>query len=180
MTDTLTHLSREAMGRDHNALADLIRDRSFTYFEHTYLESANGERRISFRALECAVEHWLVQFEEVRIARGATVAIAVADPIDFSAVFLAVIASGRWAAPLDPEASVRDDGGPVHALSRVRADFIVADRPLPGGSDTRGADLLEAPSLFLGFAPGRTDTRPASTGSSGPPVQDGGVVLSSS
>jgi acyl-CoA synthetase (AMP-forming)/AMP-acid ligase II len=180
MTDTLTHLSPEAMGREDNALAELIRDRSFTYFEHTYLESANGERRLSFRALECAVEHWLVQFEEVRLARGAAVAIAVADPIDFSAVFLAVIASGRWAAPLDPEACVRGDGGVVHALSRVQADFIVADRPLPEGSGTHGADLLGAPSLFVGFTPGRSDTTPASTGSSGPAGHGGGVVLSSS
>jgi acyl-coenzyme A synthetase/AMP-(fatty) acid ligase len=87
--------------------------------EQTYLQSANDERRLSFRGLKRAVEQWAMQFEELGLARGSTVAIAIADPIEFSGAFLAIVASGRWAAPLDPNCAAHGSAGLASAVSRV-------------------------------------------------------------
>jgi acyl-CoA synthetase (AMP-forming)/AMP-acid ligase II len=77
------------------------------------------------------VEGWGDTLEESGVAPGSTVGLVIADPIDFSVAFLGTIASGRWAAPLDPSTPAP---GLEAALARVQAHIVFSDPPTtPGG-----------------------------------------------
>src|ERR1700722_10452942 len=94
-----------------NPLADLIRERSSLLGETTFLESAPGSRTLSFRRLDHVVSGWRTKLDDAGPAPGARVAVAIADPMDFCEVFLGVLASGRWAAPLDPRIPIDGPAG---------------------------------------------------------------------
>jgi acyl-CoA synthetase (AMP-forming)/AMP-acid ligase II len=79
------------------------------------------------------MDQWAITLERAGVGAGSTVGLVVSDPVEFSVVFLATIASGRWAAPLDPSTPVLGPGGLVAASARVQADVIVADRARPDG-----------------------------------------------
>jgi acyl-CoA synthetase (AMP-forming)/AMP-acid ligase II len=114
-------------------LAGLIRRRSHDLGDQPYLEHARSDRCLSYRQLDDGVTQWSAMVREMGLAPGAAVAIDITDPLAFSCAFLGVIASGRWAAPLDPKLSHEGDGGLVAVVARVRADHVVADRPAPHG-----------------------------------------------
>jgi acyl-CoA synthetase (AMP-forming)/AMP-acid ligase II len=126
-------------------LADLIAEQSLRLGGQTYIEHARRERRLTFADLARAVERWAATFERSHIEVGSTVGLVVGDPIDFSVAFLATIANGRWAAPLDPSTPVHGAGGMAAAVARVQADIVVADRSVPGGVDVDWLDLRDVP-----------------------------------
>ena len=70
----------------------------------TYLADAAGPRRIAYRQLGPAVAAWDERLTGAQVPPGATVAVAVRDPLDAAMVLLALIATGRVAAPVDPAA----------------------------------------------------------------------------
>jgi acyl-CoA synthetase (AMP-forming)/AMP-acid ligase II len=157
-------------GLEGGPVLDLIRERSASLGDKTYIEHAREDRRLSFRALEHAVDQWAITLAQVGVEGSSTVGIVVSDPLEFSVAFLATIASGRWAAPLDPSTPVPGAGGLVAAATRVQADVIVADRALPDG--------IDVPWVEIGAAlPGaRAESGPSS------PIMyaSGGAVLASS
>ena len=107
-----------------------------------------------------------------RIGVGSTVGLVISDPIDFSVAFLATIATGRWAAPLDPSTPVHGAGGMTAAIARVEADIVFADRSLPAGLDVDWVDL-GAVSLHGAVTPGPAVIEPRR-------AEAGGAVLASS
>jgi acyl-CoA synthetase (AMP-forming)/AMP-acid ligase II len=152
------------------SLARLIGDRAAGLGHHTYLVHARHDRRVSYRGLNRAVAGWAARWDECGVAPGATVAIAVADPVDFATVFLAVIASGRWAAPLDPGAGPDGPGGAATAAGRLGADHVVADHRAPAGCALGWTHDLDQK--------GGPPRPPRPTFTPGP--DPGGVLLSSS
>jgi acyl-CoA synthetase (AMP-forming)/AMP-acid ligase II len=149
---------------------DLIRERSASLGDKTYVEHARADRRLSFRGLDQAVDRWAVMLARAGVDVGSTVGLVVSDPIEFSVAFLATIASGRWAAPLDPSTPVLGAGGLVAAAGRVQADVIVADRALPDGVDV--------PWIEIGAA--ASEPRAGLSPSSQSTYVSGGAVLASS
>jgi acyl-CoA synthetase (AMP-forming)/AMP-acid ligase II len=111
-------------------LSELIRERSSALGAQSYIEHAREERGLTFRDLEQAVEGWADTLEQSGVAPGATVGLVIADPIAFSIAFLGTIASGRWAAPLDP--GTPGPGLDV-ALARVQAHVVFSDPTTPSG-----------------------------------------------
>ena len=154
------------------SLSDLIEQRASRMGTQTYIEHARRERRLSFRELADDVEHWSGFFERSRIPVGSTVGLVISDPIDFSVAFLATIATGRWAAPLDPSTPVQEAGGMAAAIARVEADIVIADRALPGGLDVDWVHLEDA-SLDRAVIASSTATEPLRS-------ESGGAVLASS
>jgi oxalate---CoA ligase len=130
-----------AGGVEGGPVADLIRHRAASLGDKTYLEHARADRRLSFHDLDRAVDQWAAGLAGAGVEEAATVGLLVSDPIEFSAAFLGTIASGRFAAPLDPNAPVLGSGGVVGAATRVQADVIVADRPRPDGVDMAWVEL---------------------------------------
>ena len=146
-TETIAPTRWDEARLKSNLLAGLIRDRAENLGDRNYLEDARGDRRLSFLALESAVHGWAKQFDESGLSRGVVVAIAIADPIAFSAAFLAIIASGRWVAPLDPGAPIVGAAGLATASARVQADFLIADRPFSRESRVSRSGTMRLLSL---------------------------------
>ena len=71
------------------------------------------------------------------MAADATVGIAISDPLEFAVHFLAIMASGRWVAPLDPMSS---PDGIATAISRLEIAVMVSDGGPQGTSDLDWAD----------------------------------------
>lgn len=120
-----------------NAIADLIRSRSAVYGHAPYLTEARGSRQFSFRDLEHQVSSRIARLEDRGVAGDATVGIAITDPLDFAVHFLAIMASGRWVAPLDPTTSA---DGMATAISRLEIALMVSDGGPLGPSELEWAD----------------------------------------
>ncbi len=118
-----------------NAIAELIRSQSAVYGDAPYLAEARGSRQVSFRDLEQRVSSRIEVLEDRGVAGDATVGIAVADPLEFAVLYLAVMASGRWVAPLD--ASTSADGIDT-AISRLEIALMVSDGGPHGPRGPRG------------------------------------------
>jgi oxalate---CoA ligase len=110
------------------------------------------------------------------------VGIAVSDPVDFSMVFLGVVAAGRVAAPLDPSAPAAELAS---VCGRVAPVVTLADRAAPPGLP---ADWVVLPGGSFDLAePELARSAPWAPSSFGLPVtvgrptpSGGGLVLSTS
>ena len=120
-----------------NAIAELIRSRSADSGHAAYLTEARGSRQISFRHLEHRVSSRVALLEDRGVAADATVGIAITDPLEFAVHFLAIMASGRWVAPLDPTSS---PDGIAAAISRLEIALMVSDGGPQGTSELDWAD----------------------------------------
>ena len=166
-------------------LAELIWFRSLTGAAHPYVEHARTGRSVTFGDLRRATTRWAGLLDDLGIGSGETVGIAVADAVDFSMVFLGVVAAGRVAAPLDPAAP---DAELASVCGRVRPAVVLSDRTGPAGVATDWIVLrsgsfdlpdVELPDGTPGSAP--TLGTPSTLGMSATPrPADGGLVLSTS
>jgi len=125
-----------------SGVAELIRSRAALSGDAVYLTEARGPRALSFCDLDRRVSSWVTALDDRGVAKGAPVGIAIAGPLDFSVLYLAVMASGRWAAPLDPSSS---PDGLAAAVSRLELELVVSDRPAPTSLDTDWIDVGTAP-----------------------------------
>ena len=114
---------------------DLVRARALSEGGRAYIEHARENRSLSFRDLDQAVCRWASRLHACGVDVGSTVGLVIKDPIDFAVAFLGTMASGRWAAPLDPSMPAHGTGGLVAALARVGADVVFADDSVPDGVD---------------------------------------------
>jgi acyl-CoA synthetase (AMP-forming)/AMP-acid ligase II len=121
-------------------LASLVWLRSLTSARHVYLTSADGGRNLTYGELRRVVARWSFLLEDLGVRVGATVGVAVRDPVAFAAVFLGVLASGRTVAPLDPSAT---DAELTRACARSSPHIVVADRRTP----------LQAPAEWVSLPP---------------------------
>ena len=112
-------------------LVELLRDRSARSTRLPYLVHARSGRAVSYAEAGAGPGRWSGLLDDLEVAPGATVGLAVADPVDFALVFLGVIAAGRTAAPLDPGAT---DAELAAVCDRVGPSIVVADRQAPGGA----------------------------------------------
>jgi acyl-CoA synthetase (AMP-forming)/AMP-acid ligase II len=151
MSTFASELAPSAVGGvEGGPIAELIRARATALGDKTYLEHARADRRLSFQELDQAADQWALGLAEAGVKEGAVVGLVVSDPIEFSTAFLGTIASGRWAAPLDPSAPVLGSGGVAGAAALVQADVIVADRPRPDGVEMAWVELS---TVALGARP---------------------------
>ncbi|HWF21598.1 MAG TPA: AMP-binding protein [Acidimicrobiales bacterium] len=134
--DTQLHRQPIPTGPE-NAIAGLIRSRSAVSGHTAYLTEARGSRQISFCDLEHRVSSRMALLEDRGVAADATVGIAITDPLEFAVHFLAIMASGRWVAPLDPTSS---PDGIAAAISRLEIALMVSDGGPQGTSELDWAD----------------------------------------
>jgi acyl-CoA synthetase (AMP-forming)/AMP-acid ligase II len=120
-----------------NAIAELIRSQSAALGHAAYLTEARGPRQISYRDLEHQVSSLIAVLEDRGVAADATVGTAISDPLEFAVHFLAIMASGRWVAPLDPMSSA---DGIATAISRLEIAVLVSDGGPHGTSELDWAE----------------------------------------
>ena len=161
-------------------LAELIWFRSLTGTGHPYVEHLRTGRLVTFGALRRASTRWGSLIEDLGVERGATVGIAVSDPVDFSMVFLGVLAAGRVAAPLDPSAP---DAELAAVCERVQPVVVLTDRAAPSGLS---GDWISLPGGSFDLPENElAGALPGLPASFGPPITvgqptGGGLVLSTS
>ena len=107
-------------------LAHVVRSRAESGGGGTFLRDARSQRRISFAELDDAAAWWEGWLATSGVGRGERVALCIADPLEFSRAYVAIIAAGRWAAPIDPAAPAAAVGS---LLDRLQPAVVVSDRP---------------------------------------------------
>lgn len=185
LTDSPSPVPGATAGPAGTRLADLLWLRSFTAGGHAYLSHARDRRVLTFAALRRAAARWAALLDDLGVGWGQAVGIAVTDPIDFATVFLATIAAGRVAAPLDPSAP---DPELCATCDRVMPTLVIADRAAPPGAPCEWLALPdgtfgleepagERPPSAAAPAP---DLRRAGQPAGTAPTLAGGLVLSTS
>ena len=104
------------------SLADLIARRSSESADSVFLEDARSDRAFSYAQFARAVERWRELFDGLALPNGAAVVIAVRDPLAFSVVHLAVVASGRRSVPINPDLH---DGEPSRSATLLGAQGLI-------------------------------------------------------
>ncbi|HUA96611.1 MAG TPA: AMP-binding protein [Acidimicrobiales bacterium] len=117
-----------APGSGTSLLADLVWLRSFTAGEQPFAEEARSDRVLTYAGLRRAAVRWRGVLTDLGVEVGGTVGLAISSPVDFASVYIATIAAGRVAAPLDPNAP---DPELRTTCDRVLPALVVADRPAP-------------------------------------------------
>jgi len=69
-----------------------------------YLREGSGTAVLSYAELQRSVLAWEQYLDRAGIAPGATVAVALPDPLSYAAALVGIVAAGRVAVPLDPAA----------------------------------------------------------------------------
>ena len=136
--------------------------------DRSYLEDARTDRTITYGALAVAVRGGMRFFADRPDA--TRVGIDVADPLDFARTHLAVLATGRFSAPLDPQAPAADR---ERAVRNLGCDLLVSDRP----ERWHGTPAAVLPDAVM--APGGPDEDPASAAPP-PGGGTGGVLMQTS
>ncbi|MBV8993801.1 MAG: hypothetical protein JO287_08890, partial [Pseudonocardiales bacterium] len=109
---------------------DVVVERAASQPHRCFLADARSERSFDFAALRAAVQAWGQEFDAAGVPPAAWVLVDVEDPLAFCAVHLAVIATGRCSAPVDPAAPAAEAQRTRRAL---RPWLVVSDRAaIPG------------------------------------------------
>ncbi|WP_433803171.1 class I adenylate-forming enzyme family protein [Actinomycetospora sp. CA-084318] len=140
--------------------------------------AARGGARLTHGDLRTAAALWCDALDGAGVAPGARIAVAVADPLTFTAVHLAVLAAGRVSVPLDPGAP---DPERARAIRRTRPALMVTDHTPDdaGGPPSVVVDAAGHPGVVPAPGPHPSGTTGAATllatsGSTGEPK---GVLL---
>jgi acyl-CoA synthetase (AMP-forming)/AMP-acid ligase II len=124
-----------------SALAVLIARRARQDGSRCFLEDIGGGHVLCYAELGDSVRRCRAALDAAAIAHGGRVLIDVADPIAFSAAYLGVIAGGRCAVPVNPDAPAAEL---ERAVAAVRPTAIIGDRP--DGTGDRGLPIVPAPT----------------------------------
>jgi acyl-CoA synthetase (AMP-forming)/AMP-acid ligase II len=144
--------SREVMSSEQQPgpVAQLIERQAAVRRSATLLEDARGDRMVSYADLAVQARRWRATLADVPPA--GRVLLDIADPVAFATAFLGIIAAGRCAVPVNPQAPDRELDRTVGAVSPVAVVGDRADR----------VARLGLPSI----SPTTLDTEPAGTGDS--------------
>ncbi len=161
------------------SVIDWLDARAHEQPHQVYLREAHGNRSITYGEMLSLVRCWWADLDAGGPPAGRRIAIGVSDPLDFAVVFLATIASGRHAVPLDPDSPPAEL---ERALRRARPDLVVTDRslPIPAGvgqlnprlAGNRSDDVDGQPSTGVGQGQEmRGGVLLAGSGTAGPSTQ---------
>ena len=155
--------------------------------EAVYLQDAREGRTVTYAGLRAAAAAWIRRLDEAGLPPGTPVAVRLADPLDYATALVALIAAGRVAVPLDPQAPPADL---ARVLDVARPAAAVAEdpfgidlpvlRPEPAGAPRPGAEPdLPLPDGWLVGA-GRVVGRGGLVGETRPGRDSGGIYLCTS
>jgi acyl-CoA synthetase (AMP-forming)/AMP-acid ligase II len=167
-------------GAPPDTLAALISRRAGSPGTTGFLRHARSPRELSTPDLLAHLHHVAGWLDRHHVDAGARVVVDVADPVDFALVTLTTIASGRWAATLDPHAP---DRVAIATRQRLRPALVVSDRPPDPGTSVPWVPAAELAGTPVEVAPFGPDAAPV--GELGPPAggghgSGGGAILLSS
>jgi acyl-CoA synthetase (AMP-forming)/AMP-acid ligase II len=152
-----------------DSLRSLVEERARSAGASLFLATARDERQLTFGELaeRVALCRQVLRSSDIRV--GSRVGLAIADSIDFAVTFVAVLANGSWAAPLDPTIVTTKLDQFKERSTNLHLDAVVSDHPAPPSSGltwitVKNRDVTNAPTADSSDAPEKT----------------GGIILSSS
>ncbi len=122
-------------------LALLIARRARDDGSRPFLEDVRGGPALRYTELGGLVRRCRAALDAAAIAPGGRVLIDVADPVAFSVAYLGVIAGGRCAVPVNPDAPVAELR---RAAATVAPTAVIGDRP--DWAAERGVPIVPAPA----------------------------------
>jgi acyl-CoA synthetase (AMP-forming)/AMP-acid ligase II len=141
-------------------LAPLLAGRAGEHGERSFAEETATGRTLSYRRLGQLVRDRADGLDAAGIPAGARVLIDIADPVGFCAEYLGVVAAGRCAVPVNPNAP---DAELTRTVAAVRPAAIIRDHR--DGGSVLGVPSLETPPRSLPPGPAGAP-RPARAGGS--------------
>jgi acyl-CoA synthetase (AMP-forming)/AMP-acid ligase II len=107
-------------------LAEVVQTHAVECGASAALESARSGDVVEYRQLRAHLGRWARRLESAGVPPDAPVVLDTCDPIDFAIAYVAVVASGRCAVPVDPRAPLPDV---LRALHSITPAAVVGDRP---------------------------------------------------
>lgn len=160
-------------------LNELLSLRARTHSQHPCLERAGGGRRVPYAEVRRVAERWSVLLDDLEIPVGATVGLAVHDPVEFALVFLGIVAAGRVAGPLDANATTAE----LTTICKRTAPHVVVADTQCAQDGSEGWLTLPAGTFGLAGADEDLDTQLGTAQlcrEHDPTSRSGGVLLSTS
>ena len=142
-------------------LAPLVAGRAREFGDRVFLEEAATGRVLTFGQLG-ELTRQRAELTAAGVPAGAKVLIDVADPVNFCLEYLGVIAAGRCAVPVNPDAP---DAELARTVATIGPAVLISDRP--GRVAALGLPALETPPRPL----------PSGRGGIAIPGSSGGSVL---
>ena len=157
-------------GLANTGLLDWIAQAAEAHGEDVYLADARGRATLTYgRLLELVTDTGL-RLGQAGLGPGARIAVRLAEPLEYAAALVAIVAWGRVAVPLDPGAPEQDIAR-VLGVARPQATIRVA-RP-SAGAEHDGAGGTGGPFGMISFDFDTEGGAPAAAGG-------GGIFLSTS
>ncbi|HEY0248564.1 MAG TPA: AMP-binding protein [Gryllotalpicola sp.] len=136
----MDHSRTEEEGRAAS-VAELIARWAAARPEAIFLEDARSERKVDYAELARSAASATAAFAAAGIGPDGAVLLEVADPLDFTLVYLAALASGARVVPIAPGSSAetiavlgaRFDGTVLHVSDRTAAGLLTGEGLVPTG-----------------------------------------------
>ncbi len=154
-----------------NTLRALVDEQASRFGEAPYVLELRGPRTISYLEIADRARDWRHTFTKLGVNSGARVGLLVADPLDFTEAFIALLAAGMWVAPLDPTVTITSAEQVAQRTATLDLSLIVSDRGAPSNLKVRWHDMYACPPTGHGGTSDAAHDFDPSTG---------GVLLSSS
>jgi acyl-CoA synthetase (AMP-forming)/AMP-acid ligase II len=89
-------------------IRDWIEQAAASHGDDVYLADARGTATLTYAGMLAAVDEAERVLDEAGLGPGARIAVRLSDPLDYAAALVAIVAAGRVAVPLDPNAPASD------------------------------------------------------------------------
>ena len=160
-----------------SGLAPLVAGRAREFEGRVFLEEAATGRTLTFSHLGELTRRRAAELAAAHVPARARVMIDVADPVNFCIEYLGVVAAGRCAVPVNPDAP---DAEVARTAATVGPAVLITDRP--GRASALGLPALQTPPRPLPPGRGGTTTlkrfgTPDQLGALNRPGVPGGSVL---
>jgi oxalate---CoA ligase len=160
-----------------SGLAPLVAGRAREFEGRVFLEEAATGRTLTFSHLGELTRRRAAELAAAHVPARARVMIDVADPVNFCIEYLGVVAAGRCAVPVNPDAP---DAEVARTAATVGPAVLITDRP--GRASALGLPALQTPPRPLPPGRGGTTTlkrfgTPDQLGTLNRPGVPGGSVL---
>ena len=140
-------------GGHSESLSDLIARRAREQGAAAYLRGARDGRVVTYLDLWERCGRRREELEGAGAGLADRVALTTRDPLDYAVDYVAVVASGRWAVPLDPELAERDPAATRERALRLGATCRLDDAGLtpwsPAVSHPSGAAARDAGGVIM-------------------------------
>jgi oxalate---CoA ligase len=153
-------------------LSDWIEQAAAAYGDKVYLADARGAATLTYAELHELVLDTGLRLDQAGLVPGSRIVVRLAEPLEYAAALVAIVATGRVAVPLDPDAP---DAYVTQVLGVARPAAVTRCGGRPAGSGSPGA----AGGAGRPFRPGHFDFE-LEAGAPAPATVGGGIFLSTS